>query len=105
MSKQYKSIKDFTPIFGRVLIKREAANLHKKMTDAKIIIPDKVKDAYQSSEGILMKCGDTCADEVKALIGKKVLFAKFSGEDFLINGEDYVLLNEGDIFGKVDRDE
>jgi co-chaperonin GroES (HSP10) len=101
--KEYRVIKEFTPIFTRVLIKREDANLLKKAGDAKIILPDKVKDAYQSAEGVIVKVGDDCTDEVKALIGAKVLFAKFGGEDMIINDEQHVLLDQGDIFGKVER--
>lgn len=101
--KDYKVIKEFTPLFTKVLIKREDANLLKKMGDAKLIIPDQVKSAYQSAEGVIVRTGDDCADEVKALIGEKVLFAKFGGEDMIINDEQHVLLDQADIFGKVVR--
>lgn len=101
--KEYRVIKEFTPIFTRVLIKREDASLLKKAGDAKIILPDKIKDSYQSAEGVIVKVGDDCVDEVKSLIGSKVLFAKFNGEDMIINDEQHVLLDQGDIFGKVER--
>lgn len=103
MNREFKVIREFTPIFDRILIKRDDASLTKKMTDAKLIIPDTVKAQYQSSEGVLVKCGDDCCEGIKKLIGERVLFAKFSGEDMIINGEEYVLMSEGDIFGKVER--
>lgn len=92
----------FTPIFDRVVIKRVDSALKKKTDGMGIILPDTIKDTYQASQGTLLKCGDTCADEVKNLIGKEVLFAGFSGQDMKIDGEDVLLATDKDIFGGIE---
>lgn len=92
----------FTPIFDRVVIKRVDSALKKKTDKAGLILPDTVKDTYQASQGTLLQCGNTCADEVKALVGKEVLFAGFSGQDMKIDGEDVLLATDRDIFGGLD---
>ena len=93
--------KIFNPIFDRVLIKRNDSSLQKKTEKAGLIIPDTIKGKYQSSEGTLIKCGSDCHGDVIGLLGKQVLFAKFSDDDITINGEDFVLATDKDIFGEV----
>ena len=93
--------KDFNPIFDRVLIKRDTSALQKKTDKAGIILPDTIKGKYQASEGILYKCGSDCHTDVLALLGKQVLFSKFSGDDIVIGGQEYVLATDKDIFGGI----
>lgn len=99
---QEKKMRDFTPCFDRVLIKREDSALSKKVSGAGLVLPETVSDRYKSSEGILVKVGEECRDSVMQMVGKKILFAKFSGEDLRLNGEDYVLATESDIFGELE---
>jgi chaperonin GroES len=94
-------IKEFDPIFDRVLIKREKSSLERKTDKANILLPENVRGAYKSSEGTLVKVGEDCSEVVKELLGKNILFAKYSGDDLKINGDDYVLASERDIFGEV----
>lgn len=93
--------KDFDPIFDRVLIKRDTSALQRKSEKAGIIVPDTVKGKYQASEGVLIKYGSDCHPDVQALCGKPVLFSKFSGDDIVIGGEEYVLATDKDIFGGI----
>jgi len=93
----------FSPIFDRVLIDRDCSGLEKKTGKAGLILPDNVKDKYKSSEGILILCGEECDDSVKALLGKKILFARYSGDDITLDGKEYVLATDRDIFGGLDE--
>ena len=90
--------KDFNPIFDRVLIKRAASALERKSDKAGIIVPDTVKSKYQASEGVLVKCGSDCHPDVQSLLDQPVLFSKFSGDDIVIGGKEYVLATDKDIF-------
>lgn len=96
---------EFVPIFDRVVIKRDKSALQRRADRANIITPDKVKSSYQSSEGTLVRVGEDCCELVKGLVGKRILFAKYSGDDLPDNwyGDDdqYVLAHEGDIFGEI----
>lgn len=96
--------KDFNPIFDRVLIKRDTSSLQKKTEKAGLIVPDTIKAKYQASEGILVKCGGDCHPEVMSLLEKPVLFSKFSGDDIVIGGQEYVLATDKDIFGGITND-
>lgn len=92
---------NFNPIFDRVVIKRDDSALKKRTSAAGIVLPDQVEGSYKSSEGILVKCSDDCAEVVKQLTGKRVLFARYSGDDIKVGGEEYVLATDGDIFGEL----
>lgn len=94
----------FTPIFDRVLIRRDDSALKKKVKKAGLIIPDSVDDSYKSSQGVLVDCGEGCRDEVKELLGKEILFARYSGDEIKLNGEEFLLATDGDIFGGIEND-
>lgn len=96
-----KEAENFTPIFDRVLIKRDKSALERKATKAGIITPDTIRDNYKSSEGTLVKCADDCDERVKALTGKRILFARYMGDDIKVGGEEYVLCTDKDIFGEL----
>ena len=93
--------KDFNPIFDRVLIKREKSNIEKRADRAGIIMTDQSKSNFQASEGVLVKCGDGCHEDVKNMIGKAILFSKFSGDDIKIGNNEYVLATDKDVFGEI----
>lgn len=101
-----KEASHFEPAYDRILLRREASALERRMQKSSLITADTVKDAYKSSEGFLIKCGPTCDDEAIKLIGKRVLFAKYSGEDITVTQPDgskavFVLATDSDIFGEL----
>lgn len=97
----FKAAENFTPIFDRVLIKREKSALERKVEKAGLVTPDKVKDDYKSSEGILVKCADDCDERVKALTGKRILFGRYMGDDIKVGDEEFVLCTDVDVFGQL----
>ncbi len=88
-------------LFDRVLIRRLNSSSKKKTEKAGIILPDTIDDKYKSSEGTLVLCGEDCHPDVKALINKPVLFARYSGDETMLNGEEYLLATDKDIFGGI----
>jgi chaperonin GroES len=92
----------FTPIFDRVLIKRNDSALQKKTGKAGLILPDNVSDKYKSSIGTLVQCGADCHEDVQNLLGKSVLFARYSGDEIKLNDEEFLLATDRDIFGGID---
>ena len=91
------------PLHDRVLIKRVEANTK---TAGGIIIPDTAKE--KPSEGIIEAVGNGFRAEDGKIIpmsvkeGDKVLFAKWSGTEVEVNGEDRVILIESDILGVIE---
>lgn len=97
----FKAAEKFVPIFDRVLIKRELSALERRAKNAGLHLTDQTKDTTKSSEGILIKCAPDCADEVKALVGKRILCSRYSGDEIKIGDEEFWLATDTDVFGEL----
>lgn len=84
----------FSPLFARVLLRRNKVD-----KIGSIIIPEQSVNKYNPEEGVLIAAGHTCEPEIKDLIGKKVMFAKYSGAWVKIAGEEYFMCQEEDLLG------
>ncbi len=90
------------PLHDRVLIKRIEADTK---TAGGIIIPDTAKE--KPSEGIVEAVGNGFrAEDGKVIpmsvkVGDKVLFAKWSGTEVKLNGEDRLIVKESDILAVI----
>lgn len=88
------------PLGDRVVVKPAAAE---EKTAGGIILPDTVKE--KPVEGTVVADGPgKVADDGKAIkmevkVGDKVLYGKYSGTEVTINGEEYLIMRESDIFG------
>lgn len=88
------------PLGDRVVVKPAAAE---EKTAGGIILPDTVKE--KPVEGNVVAVGPgKVADDGKAIkmevkVGDKVLYGKYSGTEVTINGEEYLIMRESDIFG------
>lgn len=86
----------FTPLFARVLLKRD-----KVEKIGSIILPDTASNKYNPEEGILVAIGHTVDEILNDMIGKKVMFAKYSGAWIKIQGTEYFMCQDEDILGVV----
>ena len=90
----------FTPLHDRVLVRRIQGDAK---TSGGLIIPDTAKEKPQ--EGAIVAVGAGAKDEdgeriamdVKA--GDRILFGKWSGTEIKLDGEDLMIMKEGDILG------
>jgi len=85
------------PLADRVLVESAAAE---EKTASGIIIPDTAKEKPQ--KGIVVAVGNGKKDEpmtVKA--GDAVLYGKYSGTEITIDGKEYLIMRESDIFAIV----
>ena len=91
-----------TPLHDRVLIKRIEANTK---TAGGIIIPDTAKE--KPSEGLVEAVGNGFRAEdgkivpMSVKVGDKVLFAKWSGTEVKVDGEERLIVKESDILAVV----
>jgi chaperonin GroES len=82
------------PIGERVVIKPSAKE---EKTASGIVLPDTVKEKPQEGEvvavgtGRLADNGQKIALEVK--VGDKVIFSKYAGTEYKIDGVEYLILN------------
>lgn len=93
----------FRPLHDRVVVKRLESE---EKTIGGIIIPDTAKEKPQ--EGKVIAVGPGGRDESGKLIpldvkaGDRILFAKWSGSEVKIDGDDLLIMKENDILGIID---
>jgi chaperonin GroES len=94
----------FRPLHDRVLVRRVE---ELETTAGGIIIPDTAKEKPQ--EGKVIAVGPGNRDENSKVIaldvkkGDRVLFAKYSGTDITLNGEELLILRESDVLGVLEE--
>ncbi len=87
------------PLHDRVVIKRME---EERMSAGGIVIPDTATEkpirgeVVAVGEGKILDNGQVRALKVKA--GDKVLFGKYSGTEVKLNGTEYLVVREDDIF-------
>ena len=87
------------PLYDRVVVKPIEAD---EVTAGGIVIPDNANEkptkgeVLAVGEGKALDNGSVRAPKVKA--GDKVLFGKYSGTEVKLDGNDYLVVKEDDIF-------
>ncbi len=85
------------PLADRVVVKPEPAE---EETKGGIIVPDTAKEKPQ--KGDVVAVGDGKKDEPMTVKeGDKVLYGKYAGTEVNIEGEDYLIMREADIYGII----
>lgn len=96
-------ITSLRPLGDRVVVKPLA---RETVTKSGIVLPDTAKEKPQEGEilavgpGKVLDNGKRTTPEVK--VGQRILFAKYSGTEVKIDGEEYLILRESDILGIVE---
>lgn len=92
------------PLYDRVLVKRLE---NEQTTAGGIIIPDTAQEKTQcgtvvaTGEGKALVEGGVRSLHVKS--GDQVLFGKYSGTEFKIDGEEFLILKEDEILGVLEK--
>ena len=92
---------NITPLHDRVLVRR----LEEKQTaKGGILIPDTAKEKPQEGEVIAVGAGkiekgNRVPLEVK--VGDRILFGKYTGNDIIIDDQEYLILREEEILVKL----
>ncbi len=85
------------PLADRVLV--QAAPAEEK-TASGIIIPDAAKEKPQ--RGTVVAVGPGKKDEPMTVkVGDTILYGKYSGTEIQVEGKDYLMMRESDIFAIV----
>ena len=93
----------FRPLHDRVVVRRIDAD---EKTAGGIIIPDTAKEKPQQGE--VLAVGPGKRDDAGKLVpldvkaGDQILFAKWSGTEVKMDGEDLLIMKEDDIMGVVE---
>jgi chaperonin GroES len=91
------------PLYDRILVKRVE---EEQKTAGGLFIPDTAKEKPQ--QGVVVSTGNGKIQEDGSLrkldvkAGDKILFAKYSGNEIKIEGEEHLILREDDILGVLE---
>ena len=88
---------NFKPLADRVLVEPQAAE---EKTASGIIIPDTAKEKPQNGKVVAIGHG-TADHKMNVKVGDNVLYGKYSGTELTVDGTDYLIMKESDIFGIV----
>ena len=85
----------FTPLADRVLIQTAPSE---EKTASGIYIPDTAKE--KPLKGSIVAVGSGKKDEpMQVKVGDIVLYGQYSGTEIKIDGNDYLIMKESDIYG------
>jgi chaperonin GroES len=86
------------PLGDRIVVKPTVAE---EKTKGGILLPDTAKERPQEGEVIAAGPGKTLDTGVQApmdiKIGDKVIYSKYGGTQFKIDGEEYMILRQDDV--------
>jgi chaperonin GroES len=91
------------PLGDRVVVKPTPKE---EVTKSGIVLPDTAKEKPQ--EGTIIAVGAGKLDDkgvrqpLEVTVGLKVLYAKYAGTEFKVEGEEYLILSEKDILAIVE---
>jgi len=93
---------NLTPLHDRVIVKPSEPE---EVTKGGIIIPDTAKEKPQQGEIVAVGNGKI-TEEGKVLplqvkVGDKVLYGKYAGTEVNIEGEEYLMMRESDVFAII----
>jgi chaperonin GroES len=83
------------PLGDRVLIKTIT---EEKRTEGGLVLPDTSKEKPQTAEVIAVGT----LDDVELNVGDRVIFSKYAGTEIKVDGEDFILIDSGDILGLIE---
>lgn len=86
-----------TPLADRVVVEAAAAE---EKTAGGIIIPDTAQEKPQ--RGKVVAVGNGKKDEpLTVKVGDNVLYGKYAGTEINVEGKDYLIMRESDIFAVI----
>ena|SRR3972149_8754696 len=95
---------NLSPLGDRVIVKPSDPE---EKTKGGIILPDTAKE--KPIEGTIVAAGPgKTTDDGKLVklgvkVGDKVLYGKYSGTEVIVEGEEYLIMRESDIFAIVEK--
>ena len=91
------------PLGDRVVIKPTP---REEMTKSGIVLPDTAKEKPQEGEIIAVGPGRTLDDgkreAMDVQVGQKVLYAKYAGTEFKVEGDELLIVSQKDILAVVE---
>lgn len=91
------------PMADRVVVEPKE---HEETTKSGIILPETAKEKPQEGEVLAVGPGrhndKGVREEMEVAVGDRVLFGKYSGTEFKIDGRDLLILKESDVLAIIE---
>jgi chaperonin GroES len=88
------------PLNDRIIVKRVE---EERKSAGGIVIPDTAAEKPSQGEVVAVGPGKVGDDgkvvQMGVKVGDKILFGKYSGQEFKLNGQDYLHMREDDVIG------
>ena len=95
--------KKLRPLGDRVVVRPSA---REEMTKSGIVLPDTAKEKPQEGEILAAGPGrildDGKREPMDVKVGQKVLYGKYAGTEFKVDGEDLLIVSQKDILAIVE---
>lgn len=93
-----------TPLHDRIILK---ASQPEEVTKGGIIIPDTAKEKPQQGEIIAVGKGRIADDgnivPMQLKVGDVVLYGKYAGTEVNIDGDEFIMMRESDVFAVLEK--
>ena len=90
------------PLEDRILVQTLEAE---QTTASGLVIPDTAKEKPQQGEVVAVGPGRLDDDgkrvPIDVVVGDRILYAKYTGTDIKLDGDEYIVLNDKDILAKL----
>jgi chaperonin GroES len=90
------------PLADRILVKPAPAE---ERTASGIIIPDTAKEKPMQGEVVAVGKGrisdDGKVSPLELKVGNKILYGKYSGTEVTVDGEEYLIMRESDVYAII----
>ena len=89
------------PLFDKIVIKPCEPET---VTAGGIILPNNTQEKPQIAEVIAVGKGEMIDGKqtvMQVAVGDKVLYPKYAGSEFKLDGQDFVILSQSDLLGKL----
>ncbi|MHB8156539.1 MAG: co-chaperone GroES [Desulfocucumaceae bacterium] len=92
------------PLGERVVVKPLPGE---EITKGGIVLPDTAKEKPQEGEVVAVGSGRLLDNGTRVaidlIVGDKVLFSKYAGNEFKISDVEYLIMREADILGVIEK--
>nr|BCW99977.1 MAG: 10 kDa chaperonin [Bacteroidota bacterium] len=91
------------PLADRVIVKPAPPE---EVTKSGLVIPDTAKEKPQRGTVVAVgpgKIENGVKIEMTVKVGDEVLYGKYAGTEVTIDGEEYLIMRESDIFGIIEK--
>ena len=90
------------PLSDRIIVRPAEAE---EKTASGLIIPDTAKEKPMKGEVVAVGKGKVTDDgkeiKLQLKVGDKVLYGKYSGTEVTIDGEEYLIMRESDVYAVI----